>query len=396
MEKSEINILVSQIRNIILGKPITDDIRFQTDELQELQEGLDYLKLSLTETEQFFLEISKGNLDALTPTRTNGINGSLKELHANLKHMAWQANQVAKGDYSQAVSFLGEFSDSFNTMVKQLAERENQLREQSNMLSDSVEMFKSVMDGLAAWVLVLDSETKELVFINQAAKSALNVNLVREKHKSLYDYIRNYEYDHANTDFICMEEDYVFEVKSYFIRWNNRFANVHYVLDITEQSKQEEYMKRLAYKDALTNLYNRRYIIESIEKRIDIKGTISLCILDLDGLKYANDHFGHAAGDNYLKTVAKVLTDEFSDDIVARIGGDEFAVLSKMPGQELTKRMDMARTELISKSTEYPMCFSYGIEYVKSGFEKCTCKDILVEADDKMYKHKKENRKERT
>ncbi len=395
MEKRDIDLIVSQLRNIILGRPITDEMRCKSEELEELQEGLDYLKASLVDTELFFLEISKGNLDALTPTRVNGMNGSLKELQASLKHLSWQADQVAKGDYSQAVSFLGDFSESFNTMVKQLAERENQLKQQSNMLADSVEMFKSVMNGLQAWMFVLDSETKELVFMNEAAKSVIDIDVAKNKYKNLYGYIKNYEYDHSKTNYICHDDDYVFQIKSYFIRWNNQFANVHYIVDITEQSKQDEYMKMIAYKDVLTNLYNRRYVTESLERRLENKETISLCLLDLDGLKYANDNFGHAAGDNYLKAVTNVLKKEFSGDIIARIGGDEFAIISKMPALELTSRIDRARDRLIAKSTEYPMCFSYGIVYVKSNFESYTCKSILVEADEKMYIHKKENKKVR-
>ncbi len=396
MDKGEIDLLVSQLRNIILGRPITDEMRCKSEELQELQEGFDYLKASLGDTEHFFLEISKGNLDALTPTRINGMNGSLKELQASLKHLTWQADQVAKGDYNQSVSFLGDFSESFNTMVAQLSERERQLRQQSNMLADSLEMFKSVMDGLAAWMLVLDSETKELVFMNEAAKTELNLEIAKTKYKKLYEYIKNYEYDHSKTDYICNDEDLVFQIKSYFIRWNNQFANVHYIVDITEQSKQEEYMKMIAYKDVLTNLYNRRYVTESLQSRLESKVTISLCLLDLDGLKYANDQFGHAAGDNYLKAVASALKKEFPDEIVARIGGDEYGILSKMPALELTSRIEKVRDKIIGKSKDYPMSFSYGIVYIKSNFENHSCKSILVEADEKMYIHKKENKKGRS
>lgn len=68
--------------------------------------------------------------------------GAAKELQANLKHLAWQANQVANGDYNQHVSFLGEFSDSFNRMVSQLSEREVRLKEQSAALEESVHLMK--------------------------------------------------------------------------------------------------------------------------------------------------------------------------------------------------------------------------------------------------------------
>ena len=52
---------------------------------------------------------------------------NLKNLHANLNHLTWQAQQVTKGDYSQHVAFLGEFSTAFNEMTRQLQEREAKL-----------------------------------------------------------------------------------------------------------------------------------------------------------------------------------------------------------------------------------------------------------------------------
>lgn len=54
-----------------------------------------------------------------------------KNIHANLNHLTWQAKQVAKGDYSQTVSYLGEFSEAFNTMTQQLKERELKLKQEA-------------------------------------------------------------------------------------------------------------------------------------------------------------------------------------------------------------------------------------------------------------------------
>ncbi len=396
MSKSEIDLVVSQIRNIILGKPITDELRCKSEEFQELQEGLDYLKESYSETEEYLLALSNGNLDAKKPEKNNFINGNLKELQASLKHLSWQANQIATGDYSQKVSFLGEFSDSFNTMVQQLSDRENQLIKQSSMLADSVEMFESVMDGLSDWILVLDSESKELVFINEAARPELNVSVAKIKFKNLYKYIKDYEYEGFKSDFICREVGYVFHVKTYFIRWNNRFANVHYIVDITEQSEQNEYMKNIAFRDVLTNLYNRRYIFEQLQILVDNKEKIAFCLLDLDGLKYANDKFGHLAGDNYIMCVASALEAEFiGEHTIARVGGDEFAVLTKMPEEEFQRRIEKVRNNIIDISTDYPMSFSFGIVYADCKLREYSCNSILIEADEKMYEYKKAFKLER-
>ena len=76
-------------------------------------------------------ELSQGNLSIEAPGRDNFLCENLKNIHANLNHLTWQAKQVAKGDYSQSVSYLGEFSEAFNTMTKQLKEREEELEEEA-------------------------------------------------------------------------------------------------------------------------------------------------------------------------------------------------------------------------------------------------------------------------
>ena len=69
---------------------------------------------------EYSAAISVGNLSVEAPPRENFLCKNLKNIHANLNHLSWQAKQVAKGDYSQSVSYLGEFSEAFNTLTKQL------------------------------------------------------------------------------------------------------------------------------------------------------------------------------------------------------------------------------------------------------------------------------------
>lgn len=67
----------------------------------------------MKEVKHYSAEISKGNLSIEAPGRDNFLCENLKNIHANLNHLTWQAKQVAKGDYSQSVSYLGEFSEAF-------------------------------------------------------------------------------------------------------------------------------------------------------------------------------------------------------------------------------------------------------------------------------------------
>jgi hypothetical protein len=69
------------------------------------------------EIHEFILPLSKGRLeDATLPPTKNFLASPFKELHSHLRHLTWQAEQVAKGDYSQRVDFMGDFSEAFNSL----------------------------------------------------------------------------------------------------------------------------------------------------------------------------------------------------------------------------------------------------------------------------------------
>ncbi len=107
---------------------------------------------------------------------------------------------------------------------------------------------------------------------------------------------------------------------------------LHVGQDITDLKITEEKLRFLSIHDQLTGLYNRLYFEEEIS-RLE-KGRvfpISTIMADLDNLKTINDTYGHAEGDEVLKAAAQILRSSFrGEDVVARIGGDEFAAL--LPG----------------------------------------------------------------
>ena len=96
--KEEIDLLVEQLRTILLSKPLPRQPRVQSEELGTLQEAIFYLADCLAEANGFLHHLQAGALDATPPGRHNFLAGSLKELHAALRHLTWQANQVANGD----------------------------------------------------------------------------------------------------------------------------------------------------------------------------------------------------------------------------------------------------------------------------------------------------------
>lgn len=160
--------------------------------------------------------------------------------------------------------------------------------------------------------------------------------------------------------------------------------------DITREKRYQEEIEYLSYRDQLTGLYNRRFFEEEL-KRLDTGRTLPLCLImaDVNGLKLINDSFGHAKGDALLQKVAEVLTRVCRpDEIIARIGGDEFVLL--VPGmtgaqaEKLVERIQkLAAAETIGSME---LSISFGWE-VKTSSEE-DMQEIFNRAEDYMYQKK--------
>ena len=99
------------------------DIESLPEAFAEFGRGLQYLAKIVGETRDFAKELAEGNLNCQPPSPTNEIASPLKMLHSSLRHLTWQTQQVAKGDYNQRVNFMGDFSAAFNNMIEQLEQR---------------------------------------------------------------------------------------------------------------------------------------------------------------------------------------------------------------------------------------------------------------------------------
>ncbi len=403
MEKKDADLLVAQIRNILLNKPKDESLVCKSEELIELQSAIDYLADTFLEANTFVKAIAQGNFDVETPSRNNFVASNLKELHANLKHLTWQANQVANGDYNQRVRFLGDFSTSFNKMIEQLSEREAELKEQALIVETSAKLFMSVIDCIKDCIIVTSKSDGEVLYVNNSAKNFIysdkeNVTLTFNK-KEIMAFIKGYhktEHESEIHEFEFQDPFVGISIKTYAIKWNDNLANVHYISDVTEEKMMLDSMEQKAYKDELTGIYNRHYIKEKMQYLIENNKEFTFCMIDLDGLKFANDNFGHKAGDEYLRIVARALSSEFDcDDIVSRLGGDEFAVLSiSKDMDEVEKLVKVVDIYLTNVSNKYPMSVSYGAINLPKG-NKLTEEDIVNFADKKMYAFKKARKKER-
>jgi diguanylate cyclase (GGDEF)-like protein len=113
---------------------------------------------------------------------------------------------------------------------------------------------------------------------------------------------------------------------------NLRSLNAHLVRQIAILRQREAHAQRLADRDGLTGLYNRRRMMELLDAAIDdaarLEQRVGFLFVDLDGFKAVNDAQGHAAGDKLLITVAsRIAARARTADFVCRYGGDEFVVI---------------------------------------------------------------------
>lgn len=162
-------------------------------------------------------------------------------------------------------------------------------------------------------------------------------------------------------------------------------------LAVLQQERQ--LLERSAYVDSLTNLGNRGGLDRHVDQ-LWLKGTPFTCAyIDIDHLKHCNDKFGHAEGNRYILGICHALTKAMEhDEMLFRIGGDEFVLVSPTTGEaELEQRLERTRTDLVEATSDgkAPMIasFSFGCSHVDP-LAGDTRRQMTMDADRKMYRYK--------
>ncbi|HEX2964569.1 MAG TPA: HD domain-containing phosphohydrolase [Syntrophorhabdaceae bacterium] len=272
----------------------------------------------------------------------------------------------------------------------------------------SEEKYRSLIESTEDSIYMVDKDCRFL-FVNGRVLARYNIkekNIIGKKYGDFHPPNDTKEFENNlfkvfKTGVSCQYE--------YKARKQNRFTlrtmspildestgKVKYVAiiskDITELKKTEEKLKYLSLHDPLTGLYNRAYFEEEMHRLDNSRvGLVGMIVCDVDGLKLINDTLGHNKGDQLLVMASEVLRKSFREgDVVARVGGDEFAILlpnSPRPKVEsICQRMKHAVAAYSKKNSLFPLSIATGFAIRENPNQSMV--ELFREADNNMYKEK--------
>ncbi len=276
-------------------------------------------------------------------------------------------------------------------------------------MAESEERYRALVQRSSEAILLIEPDTRQVIETNRHFQELLGYTETELQGMKVYDLVldtptavdRYYDEILPVQNELPVElrpflhkEGHVVEVERTGVMVHLKGKKVYMVTarDVTERRMIEEKMHFLSFHDVLTGLYNRTYFEEELtrlERRRD--GAVGLILFDLDGLKLVNDSFGHEQGDQLLVRTAELIQGCFrEEDIVARIGGDEFAVIIRNASPEIMEeaiaRVYAEVSGLRAQEQRIPLSLSAGYSY--AGNKQVLTKDLFREADNNMYREK--------
>jgi diguanylate cyclase (GGDEF)-like protein/PAS domain S-box-containing protein len=335
-------------------------------------------------------------------------------------------DEIGKGKLDTKINIqskdeFGHLAASFNRMTQDLKNitasrdelnEEMLLRKKSEEARlDSEARYQDLYDNAPDMFVSVDAKTAKIRQCNQTLATALGYSkeeivdrpifdvyhpdCMEDVKKSFQSFVETGEVHNAELQLIRKDGskiDVILNVSAIYDERGEVLYSRSVWRDITDRKKLEEEIKLIAITDDLTGLLNRRGFLRFAQKQIEIvnrnKSNFALLYLDLNDMKTINDEFGHREGDQALIDISNILNKTFrSSDIIARMGGDEFAILMTGAKTVIDNLLDNLRNYDEKTERGYKLSVSTGIVYYDPA-HPCALEDLLLKADTLMYENK--------
>ncbi|MGM0425325.1 MAG: PAS domain S-box protein [Thermodesulfobacteriota bacterium] len=308
--------------------------------------------------------------------------------------------------FDSAGNITGSFA--FVTDISKQKRIEQALRESERKYKHEKEYLDNIFENSADSIAIVDSQGRFIRWNKRAADMfGYSFQEMQGKHFSEF---------YADADKLSEllrllgEQDFVHDYQVQFINKDNTvrpcsvsiskihdedsqpMGSISIVKDLTEWERAQKKLEEMSLYDSLTSLYNRFLFEEEMQRLGDSRhAPIGIIVCDIDGLKLINDTLGHNMGDELLQKSAEILRYCFRrSDILARIGGDEFAVLlpksEESVVQDCCQRIKTRVEEYNQQDPELRLSISIG--YAVSKGPQVDMQELFKLADDAMYKEK--------
>lgn len=281
---------------------------------------------------------------------------------------------------------------------RELVKRKEQYKQERNFLDN---IFENSPDAIA----IVDEHGRFTRWNDNAArifgyafkelkgKKAFDLYADRRAMETLLDllrkqgFVQNYEIDFIRKDGTSVP--CAVSISLLYDEKNRKIGSLSIIRDLSEWKRVEERLRYLSFHDSLTGIYNRAFFEEELERLATARHLpLGIIVCDINKLKHVNDTMGHQKGDELIQKAADILKHSFrASDIIARIGGDEFAILVPEAGKETIenciKRMKEGTEGYNAQEPEPNLSIAIG--YAISSEDSVDTKVLFKKADDNMY-----------
>lgn len=433
-DKGNVENILCQAEDITEQNILENELRRNRDNLQQIIEAVPDM-IFLVSRSGNVLDLWTGDESKLLFSKRESLGKNIKEFLSKKAYEIYQKKAAKVFNYNKAATFeysliikqkkryyeakmlslsADEKKEKIIISVRDITER----KESSIQLENLSREYETILSNVENAIFLINVDKKNLKFqrLNNFHERATGLKTEEIKGKTPIEAFgkefgqkleKNYRRCLEEKNIVSYEEELNLPAGKRI--WLTKLAPVinnkgevekivGSSLDITENKIKEQKIEYLSFHDKMTGLYNRRYF-ENEMQRLDSSRNlpITIMIADLDDLKYINDNFGHHAGDDYIITAAKMIKESTrNEEIVARIGGDEFAIILPNTGaegaQKIYQRIKEKEAEYLKEKNSNSR-FSISVGYSVKNNKELELEEVFKIADQKMYINKSNNKK---